>query len=96
MPRVNAPGAFYGTIAAVIVVIIGSNVGWLTFPGIWRSAITTTPIAVILGWGISLLGQNPATRHLQGLTVWTPQPTIQPAQHPLGRPGSEDEDLDEY
>ena len=69
LPRVNATGAFYGTVAAVILVIVGSQMGWLTFPGIWRSAITA-PAAVILGLLISLLGQRPAERSLQGLTVW--------------------------
>ena len=91
IPRINATGAFYGTIAAVILVIMASNFGWLTFPGIWRSA-TTTPIAVLLGWGISCLGQSPPPRHLQGLTIWTPQPP--PGSiNSISRPGSQDEDF---
>ena len=67
-PRVNATGAFYGTVAAIILVVVGSEIGWLSFPGIWRSAITA-PVAVILGLGISLLGQAPAKRSIQGLTL---------------------------
>ncbi|MEB3161026.1 MAG: sodium-coupled permease, partial [Synechocystis sp.] len=91
LPKVNATGAFYGTIAAVIVVMIASNAGWLTFPGIWRSAITT-PIAVLLGWGLSYLGPSPTPRHLQGLTIWTPQ-SLAPSSYAVGRPGAEDEDF---
>ena len=67
-PRVNANGAFYGTIAAVILLVMGTQTGWLTFPGIWRSAITA-PVAVLLGWGISLLGNRPAKRSIEGLTL---------------------------
>ncbi len=85
-PRINSTGAFYGTVAAVILIIIGSEAGWLSFPGIWRSAITA-PVAVIIGWGISLLGQVPPARAVQGLTLWTQEPRIQP----MGRPGLEDE-----
>lgn len=92
VPRVNANGAFYGTIAAVMVVIIASNAGWLTFPGIWRSAITT-PVAVILGWGISFWGPPPMPRHLQGLTLWTPQSILKTAHPPINRPGINDEDF---
>ncbi len=69
IPRINSTGAFYGTVAAVILVIVGSQMGWLTFPGIWRSAITA-PFAVILGLGISLLGKIPPERSLKGLTLW--------------------------
>lgn len=92
-PRVNALGAFYGTIAAVIVVIIGSNAGWLTFPGIWRSAITA-PLAILLGLGISRFATAPSPKHLLGLTVWHQQivldlPPITP------RPGTGDRDLED-
>ncbi|MEY2983716.1 MAG: hypothetical protein RLZZ568_333 [Cyanobacteriota bacterium] len=92
IPRVNATGAFYGTIAAVMIVITLSNTGWLTFPGIWRSAITT-PIAVICGWSISLLGRVPAPRHRQGLTIWTPPPLLEATETVIDRPGSADQDL---
>jgi len=68
-PRVNATGAFYGTVGAVIMVVVSSEAGWLNFPGIWRSAIIA-PVAVLLGWGISLLGAKPGERSLQGLTFW--------------------------
>ena len=68
-PRINATGAFYGTVAAVIILVVGSEIGWLSFPGIWRSAITA-PLAVLLGLMISLLGQRPGERSLQGLTIW--------------------------
>jgi SSS family solute:Na+ symporter len=46
----------------------GSGFGWLSFPGIWQSAITA-PIAVILGLLISLFGAPPPERSLQGLTL---------------------------
>ncbi|NJN74073.1 MAG: sodium:solute symporter [Limnothrix sp. RL_2_0] len=88
LPRVNADGAFYGTVAAVLLVIVGSQMGWLTFPGIWRSAITA-PIGVVLGYGISLLGAIPSGRSLQGLTL-----KHQFAVKPMDRPGL-DEDFGE-
>ena len=69
IPRVNATGAFYGTVTAVILLLVGSEIGWFNFPGIWRSAITA-PVAVLLGLGISLLGQKPGERSLKGLTLW--------------------------
>ncbi len=69
VPRVNATGAFYGTIMAVLILLVGSEIGWLNFPGIWRSAITA-PVAVLLGLIISLLGRKPGERSLQGLTLW--------------------------
>lgn len=69
VPRVNATGAFYGTVTAVLMLVLGSEIGWLSFPGIWRSAITA-PVAILLGLGISLLGQAPAKRSIQGLTIW--------------------------
>jgi SSS family solute:Na+ symporter len=87
-PRINANGAFYGTVLAVILIIIASEVGWLTFPGIWRSAITA-PIGVILGFGISLGGQIPPARSIQGLTLWT---QVSRKHQPIGRPGLEDDD----
>jgi SSS family solute:Na+ symporter len=71
IPRVNANGAFYGAVIGVILVIIGSQMGWLTFPGIWRSAITA-PLTVILGLGISLLGQFPDKKKIKGFTLWYP------------------------
>ncbi len=68
--RINANGAFYGTIATVVLLTVGTNADWFTFPGIWRSAIVA-PISVILGYGISLLGAVPAKRSTQGLTLWS-------------------------
>jgi SSS family solute:Na+ symporter len=68
LPRVNANGAFFGTIAAAALLAVGSGFGWLSFPGIWQSAITA-PIAVILGLLISLFGAPPPERSLQGLTL---------------------------
>ncbi|MEL7331127.1 MAG: sodium:solute symporter [Cyanobacteria bacterium J06560_2] len=68
--RINANGAFYGTIATVILLTVGTNLDWFTFPGIWRSAIVA-PVAVILGYIISLLGAAPADRSIRGLTVWS-------------------------
>ncbi|NER00504.1 MAG: sodium/solute symporter [Cyanothece sp. SIO2G6] len=67
IPRINATGAFYGTVAAIMLVIVGTQTGWFTFPGIWRSAITA-PLAVGLGWVISLLGDVPPARSTKGLT----------------------------
>lgn len=69
LPRVNATGAFYGTIAAAALLATGSSFGWFSFPGIWQSAITA-PLAVILGLAISLLGAKPPNRAVQGLTLW--------------------------
>ncbi len=70
LPRVNANGAFYGTIVAVIFLVVGNGMGWLSFPGIWRSAVIA-PIAVGLGLLISLLGNVPGEKSLQGLTFWS-------------------------
>ena len=86
-PRVNATGAFYGTVAAVIIIVIASEVGWLSFPGIWRSAITA-PFAVILGWGISLFGSEPAKRSVEGLTLWDNGGQFKR----MNRPGLEDDE----
>lgn len=69
-PRINANGAFYGTVATVILLKIGTDAGWLSFPGIWRSAVVA-PIAIILGYVISLVGPVPADRSIRGLTLWT-------------------------
>jgi solute:Na+ symporter, SSS family len=69
VPRANANGAFYGTILAVAVLALGGARGWLSFPGIWQSAISA-PVAVLFGYGISLLGGLPAKRSLEGLTFW--------------------------
>ena len=74
-PRANANGAFYGTIAAAVVLAVGSSTGWLSFPGIWQSAIAA-PLAVILGLVISYFGAGPAERSLQGLTLWHRNKTI--------------------
>ena len=70
LPRVNASGAFFGTIAAAAILGIGSGTGLLQFPGIWQSAIAA-PLAVALGYGISLLGAPPSARSLLGLTLWS-------------------------
>lgn len=70
IPRVNANGAFFGTVAAAAILGIGSGTGILRFPGIWQSAIAA-PLAVILGYGISLLGAPPSERSLLGLTLWS-------------------------
>lgn len=86
-PRVNANGAFYGTAIAVILIIIASEAGWLNFPGIWRSAITA-PIGVMIGYLISLGGEIPPARSIQGLTLWT---QVSRQQRPMPRPGLEDE-----
>ncbi|MGB2925919.1 MAG: sodium:solute symporter [Limnothrix sp.] len=90
-PRVNANGAFYGTIAAVLIIVIGSEDGWITVPGIWRSALTA-PVGVLIGYVISLLGSTPTGRSLQGLTL-----KHQHAVRTVGRPGlSEEIDDEDY
>ncbi|MEO1622072.1 MAG: sodium/solute symporter, partial [Cyanobacteria bacterium J06632_3] len=68
-PRINGNGAFYGTVATVALLTIADKAEWLTFPGIWRSAIVA-PVAIILGLIISLLGKVPAERSTKGLTIW--------------------------
>ncbi|MEO1395498.1 MAG: sodium/solute symporter [Cyanobacteria bacterium J06634_5] len=70
-PRINANGAFYGTVAAALILIVGTEAELLTFlpSGIWRAAFIA-PVAVILGWLISLAGAVPAARSLNGLTLW--------------------------
>jgi len=82
IPRVNATGAFYGTVAAVALLVLNAQairltttvegvVTWpLNFPGIWQSAIIA-PIAVLLGLLISLATAAPATRSINGLTLWS-------------------------
>ncbi|NET74126.1 MAG: sodium-coupled permease, partial [Sphaerospermopsis sp. SIO1G2] len=85
VPRINANGAFYGTVLAVILIVVGSENQWFSFPGIWRSAITA-PVAVILGLVISLFGSKPPERSLQGLTFWNYQSDLQQ----INRPGIED------
>lgn len=89
LPRVNANGAFYGTIAAAILLILGTEIGWLTIPGLWRSAVTT-PVAILLGFILSLWGAKPRDRALQGLTLWHQAPV-----QPMPRPGLADEGVDE-
>ena len=70
LPRVNANGAFYGTIGAVILLSIGTTTNLFTFPGIWQSAVIA-PVAVLLGLIISLLGKVPSQRSTEGLTFWS-------------------------
>lgn len=70
IPRVNANGAFFGTVAAVALLAIGQGMGWFSFPGIWQSAVSA-PIAVILGYLISLFGGVPSPRATDGLTLWS-------------------------
>jgi SSS family solute:Na+ symporter len=69
IPRVNATGAFYGTLASAFILGIGSGLGWVSFPGIWQSAITA-PLAVALGVAISLIGAPPMPSSIEGLTLW--------------------------
>ena len=69
-PRINANGAFYGTVVTIILFRIGAEAGWLPFPGIWRSAVIA-PIAIILGYLICLIWIVPAERSTRGLTLWT-------------------------
>ncbi|MEM6598740.1 MAG: sodium:solute symporter [Cyanobacteria bacterium P01_C01_bin.69] len=69
-PRINAEGAFYGTVIAVILLTAGTDAEWFTFPGIWRSAIVA-PSSVIIGYIISLWGPVPAARSIEGLTLWS-------------------------
>ncbi|MEL6815280.1 MAG: sodium/solute symporter [Cyanobacteria bacterium J06598_3] len=71
-PRINANGAFYGTVAAALILIVGTEAELLTFlpSGIWRSAFIA-PVAVVLGLLISLLGKVPPERSTKGLTLWS-------------------------
>lgn len=87
-PRINSEGAFYGAIAAVIFIVVGSETGLIAVPGIWRSALTA-PVGVIFGYIISLFGKIPSGRSLQGLTL-----QHQFAVKAIGRPGL-DENVDE-
>jgi SSS family solute:Na+ symporter len=90
-PRINANGAFYGAIAAVIFIVVGSETGLIAVPGIWRSALTA-PVGVIFGYIISLFGKISSGRSLQGLTL-----QHQFAVKPIGRPGlDENGDEDDY
>ena len=82
IPRINATGAFYGTVMAVILLLVASGVGWLNFPGIWLSAVTA-PIAVLLGFLISLLSSPPSAKAIAGLTLWNNQNKF------MNRPGLE-------
>ncbi|AFY38432.1 SSS sodium solute transporter superfamily [[Leptolyngbya] sp. PCC 7376] len=90
LPRINANGAFYGTVVAVILIVIGTETEVLNNLGIWRSALTV-PTAILLGYGISLFGGIPPRRSLKGLTLWTKEPEFKP----IGRPGLGDDDDDE-
>ena len=84
IPRVNSTGAFYGTVLAVIFVLIASGAGWLTSLGIWLSAVTT-PIAVLFGWLISLLSSPPSAKAIAGLTLGNNSNQV------MSRPGLEEE-----
>lgn len=88
VPRINATGAFYGTVAAVLLIVVGSENDWFSFPGIWRSAITA-PVAIILGLAISIFGSKPPERSVQGLTLWD---SNQLQGKTINRPGLEDND----
>ncbi len=72
-PRINANGAFYGTVITVAVLFVGVRTELYPFtalPGIWRSAVFA-PAAVVLGYLISLAGSAPAERSTRGLTLWS-------------------------
>lgn len=84
VPRVNANGAFFGTLGAVALIAMGEQMGWLVFPGIWRSAVSA-PIAIGIGVFISILGKHPAIGSTKGLTLWT-----QDLPPTMPRPGLED------
>ncbi|MBE9030773.1 sodium:solute symporter [filamentous cyanobacterium LEGE 11480] len=66
-PRINANGAFFGTLAAGVILGINYSAGGYNF-GIWQTAIAA-PLAVIIGYGISLLGKTPSPASLRGLTL---------------------------
>ena len=74
IPRVNANGAFYGTVLAALVLIVLTASGQLGLPGFWGSALTA-PLSVVFGVVISLLGGAPAPRSVDGLTLWTKSAT---------------------
>ena len=70
IPRVNANGAFYGTVLAALVLIALTASGSLGLPGFWGSALTA-PLSVLFGVILSLLGPVPAARSIKGLTLWS-------------------------
>ncbi|KOR29575.1 sodium-coupled permease, partial [Achromatium sp. WMS3] len=70
LPKINATGAFYGTIGTAIILVISANFSWLRLPGIWHSA-AAVPISIILGLIISLFDTKPSKQSVQGLTIWT-------------------------
>ncbi len=72
LPRANGNGAFFGGIAAALVLAIGGQYGWLPFPGIWKSAFSA-PLTIIFGMVISLLTNPPAKHSVMGLTLWGDQ-----------------------
>ncbi|WP_299407560.1 sodium/solute symporter [Acaryochloris sp. IP29b_bin.148] len=69
VPRINGTGAFFGVLAAVALLAISGHYKWIEFPGIWRSAISA-PLAVICGYGISLMSKPPSKASIAGLTLW--------------------------
>lgn len=69
IPRINATGAFFGVLLAAALLVVDSQLQLLQFPGIWRSAISA-PLAVVLGYGISLLGKPPLPSSIKELTLW--------------------------
>lgn len=66
-PRINGTGAFWGTLVAAALVGLNSQVGWFDV-GIWQSAIAA-PLAVAVGYGISLFGKTPSEAAIAGLTL---------------------------
>ena len=72
-PQVNATGAFYGTMSAVLILILAPNLGWFSLPGIWQSAVSA-PLTILFGWLISkIVGHKRSDEALKGLTLWTMQ-----------------------
>lgn len=70
VPKVNATGAFYGTVVAALILIVLTVSGSLGLPGFWGSAITA-PLAIVLGVLISLVTGSPPERSIKGLTLWS-------------------------
>jgi len=70
VPVVNANGAFFGTVAAALILIVATVSQTLPLPGFWASAMTA-PLAMVFGIIISMATGAPPERSIKGLTLWS-------------------------
>ncbi|MEL6351101.1 MAG: sodium:solute symporter [Cyanobacteria bacterium J06627_28] len=75
VPRINATGAFFGAVAAILILTIAIASQTLPLPAFWGSAMTA-PLSVAIGYVISLATGVPAERSIKGLTLWSKEPAI--------------------